>query len=411
MKKIIYTLLVAVLAFSFMGCPSVYEDLKFEEKVPTPAYIQGAMTPADTAVAMEVNGDVATYTFKYSAKDHSGWESEPGTVNFKVCPEIAGGRLNWPLAWSNAKLTVNGEAVEVTEQNTGNISCSGLLDGEEYTIKVTAGAKSVKIEVTGKKGEIVLPTPYYLDGLYLVGCGCAGDHFEFNTDKLLWNPTLTKATGELVYTTEFIYNNSMPHGGWDHTNDGNVAIKLSTMDWKTSWGKTTIEAGKDYVELEKSGDNSFVKGLTDGTKYKLYVKTTPDGKVFAKVVSLYSKTITVNVTGLPDSANGAVMYLTGDYFGNWAEPGDGNASIKGTVADGTVSFSFPYYTEGKPEFELTIEGKAASAGWARPEIAGSDGGNAKFTVNQDKTVVTVTYVETTQHKDGGDVYCCKWEVK
>ena len=28
MKKIIYTLLVAVLALSFMGCPTVYEDLK-----------------------------------------------------------------------------------------------------------------------------------------------------------------------------------------------------------------------------------------------------------------------------------------------------------------------------------------------------------------------------------------------
>ena len=27
MKKIIYTLLVAVMALSFMGCPTVYEDL------------------------------------------------------------------------------------------------------------------------------------------------------------------------------------------------------------------------------------------------------------------------------------------------------------------------------------------------------------------------------------------------
>jgi hypothetical protein len=63
------------------------------------------------------------------------------------------------------------------------------------------------------------------------------------------------------------------------------------MDWNTSWGKTTIEAGKDYVELEKSSDNSFVKGLTDGTKYRLYVKTTPDGKVFAKVVTLTPVTV------------------------------------------------------------------------------------------------------------------------
>ena len=59
MKKIIYTLLVAVMALSFMGCPTVYEDLKFEELVPTPAYIMGDM--AGEAKAMEVNGNVATY--------------------------------------------------------------------------------------------------------------------------------------------------------------------------------------------------------------------------------------------------------------------------------------------------------------------------------------------------------------
>ena len=160
MKKIIYTLLVAVLALSFMGCPSVYEDLKFEENVPTPAYIQGDF--ASKAVEMKVDGGVATYTFKYSVKDHNAWNSEPGTVKFKVSPEIAGDSLNWNLAWSNAKLTLNGEAVVVTEQNTSDISCSGLADGEEYTIKVTADVKSVKIEVTGKEGAAA-PVLYVID--------------------------------------------------------------------------------------------------------------------------------------------------------------------------------------------------------------------------------------------------------
>ena len=367
MKKIIYTLLVAVLALSFMGCPSVYEDLKFEENVPTPAYIQGDMTD-NKAVAMEVDGGVATYTFKYSVKDHNAWGGEPGTVNFKVSPEKNGDNLNWDLAWSNAKLTLNGEAVVAKELNTSNISCSGLADGEEYTIKVTAAAKSVKIEMTGKKGEIVLPTPYYLDGMYLVGCdGAFNPGFTHTVDSLLWNPSLDKPTGIVTYIKEFTVkgctHTGEGEGKWNH--DGQVAFKLANKDWK-GYGKTSLELGKDYVELVKSEDNATISKLENGKTYRLYVRTNPDGKVEAKVVLLNKATINVNVTGLPDSANGAVMYLTGDYFG-WDEPGEGNASIKGTVADNAVSFSFPYYTEGKPEFELTIEGKAASAGWKKPE--------------------------------------------
>lgn len=161
MKKIIYTLLVAVMALSFMGCPTVYEDLKFEELVPTPAYIMGDM--AGEAKAMEVNGNVATYTFKYSATERA-WSSPVGTISFKVSAKLGpdGKSLDWDNAWSDAVLTLNGEAVETEAKNKGNNTCEGLTDGEEYTITVTAGRKGVSIAISGKAGDLP-PSLYVLD--------------------------------------------------------------------------------------------------------------------------------------------------------------------------------------------------------------------------------------------------------
>ena len=160
MKKIIYTLLLAVLALSFMGCPTVYDDLNFEELVPTPAFIMGDMT-AGSAAQMKVDGNVATYTFKYSAAEHNAWTSPAGTISFKVADKKGpDGALVWDNAWSNAKITLNADPVESKDKNhSTNITCEGLTDGEEYTITVTAGRTSVTLAITGKEKVVEAVEP------------------------------------------------------------------------------------------------------------------------------------------------------------------------------------------------------------------------------------------------------------
>ena len=263
-------------------------------------------------------------------------------------------------------------------------------------VTITAGASAVPAD----------PVPFYLDGFYI-----SGDMNEWagSMDTLLWSPTLDKDTGILTYKYDFAATQEAHQFG----------IRNNTPDWKVKYVGGVFAFGTDtnYVSVVKSGNNNKITGLTPGNNYRIYVQTTPEKEVSFKVVVLNKATINVNVTGLPDEANGKVMYLTGDYFG-WNEPGDDNSSIKGTVADGAVSYSFDYIYEGTT-FELQVQGKAGSKGWTKPEISGPDGENASFTVTHEKTTVTVTYVETKEitstdtstEKDWGLQYRCKWDVK
>ena len=146
MKKIIYTLLVAVLALSFMGCPTTYDDVEYDQFVPTVQYIMGDM--AGTPAAMKVNGLVATYTFTYD-ETMTAWGGSAGLINFKVAAVADAAGLDWPNAWSDAALTINGEAVFTESKNGGNNTCEGLTVGEEYTITVTSGTTGVSMAITG----------------------------------------------------------------------------------------------------------------------------------------------------------------------------------------------------------------------------------------------------------------------
>lgn len=413
MKKIILTALTVLMIFGLVGCNGVLHDF-----VDPPA-------PPGNWYYVDVPTDTKNIIINFDSTDTNIDADGNGIVqSADIEVDVSEGSVYYTF-YADVKEKAAGQYVKATENLPESKAGRVWVFAEKADIRVYywGGSEDASWPGVGltKEGETpaappVYPTPYYFDGMYLVGCGCVGDHFKFNADKLLWNPTLTKATGELVYTTEFTYNNSIPHDGWDHTNDGNVAIKLSTLDWKTSWGKTTIEAGKDYVELEKSSDNSFVKGLTDGTKYRLYVKTTPDEKVYAKVVTLTPVTVsgaTVTATGLPEALNGKKLYFTGDFNG-WKKPGEDGA-IEGIVTDGEITITLPNFSkdfEGAEKQEFTVEGKFASGDgtWARPEI-GVKEGNIKFTVTAEKKALIGTFVEKTPHKDGGDIYVCDWVVE
>lgn len=413
MKKILSFLAVGAFALGLIGCSGDLHDDEYKvidlSNGAIPGDFDSPATWDNTTPWSSIDAANNTYTFNFKSKSDCS-----GTVEFKIV--TVNGEWNVD-GYTEVDIPVDSaDAVKMPMKTggemagAGNAKITGCKASTNYTMTVVANPDtsiSVKVESAGASAVPADPVPFYLDGFYISGDmnGWAG-----SMDTLLWSPTLDKDTGILTYKYDFAA-----------TKEAHVfGIRNNTSDWKVKYIDGVFAFGTDtnYVSVVKNGkDNNKITGLTLGNNYRIYVQTTPEKEVSFKVVVLNKATINVNVTGLPDEANGKVMYLTGDYFG-WNEPGDGNSSIKGTVADGAVSYSFDYIYEGTT-FELQVQGKAGSKGWTKPEISGPDGQNASFTVTHEKTTVTVTYVETkeitstdtTTEKDWGLQYRCKWDVK
>ncbi|MCR5754018.1 MAG: hypothetical protein K6G30_04280 [Acetatifactor sp.] len=122
---------------------------------------------------------------------------------------------------------------------------------------------------------------------------------------------------------------------------------------------------------------------------------------------LVHPTYNVEVTGLPEAANGSKVFFTGSY-NSWTKPGDAG-TVEATIASGAVSTVISLPTvDGK----LDVEGKFAAAGWSTPEVAGAakdDGNvdNAKFSVTAWPQKITATYASTAST----DKYACTWKVE
>ena len=414
MKKLLSVFAAAAMLFGFASCSG---DLHDAEIIDLTGYgIRGTMTgwAAADDIPLVDNGD-GTYSISFAAQDPDGTGLEKIAV-------IELGDGSWNTAYRLAQPKSEGDSANVFGEADGweqkvyqgqSADCMliPVAKGDNVTLLITPSTTYITVKVTVKAGAAPVvpadPVPFYLDGFYI-----SGDMNEWagSMDTLLWSPTLDKDTGILTYKYDFAATQEAHQFG----------IRNNTSDWKVKYIDGVFAFGTDtnYVSVVKNGkDNNKITGLTLGNNYRIYVQTTPEKEVSFKVVVLNKATINVNVTGLPDEANGKVMYLTGDYFG-WNEPGDDNSSIKGTVADGAVSYSFDYIYEGTT-FELQVQGKAGSKGWTKPEISGPDGQNASFTVTHEKTTVTVTYVETKEitstdtstEKDWGLQYRCKWDVK
>ena len=413
MKKLLSVFAAAAMLFGFASCSG---DLHDAQIIDLTGYgIRGTMTGWAEAddIPLVDNGD-GTYSISFAAQDPDG-------TGFEKIAVLELGDGSWSTAYRLAQPKSEGDKAnvfgadkweqKVYQGQSADCMLIPAAKGDNVTLLITPSTTYITVKVTVKAGAAPVvpadPVPFYLDGFYISGDmnGWAG-----SMDTLLWSPTLDKDTGILTYKYDFAATKEAHDFG----------IRNNTSDWKVKYVDGVFAFGTDtnYVSVVKNGkDSNKITGLTLGNNYRIYVQTTPEKEVSFKVVVLNKATINVNVTGLPDEANGKVMYLTGDYFG-WNEPGDGNSSIKGTVADGAVSYSFDYIYEGTT-FELQVQGKAGSKGWTKPEISGPDGQNASFTVTHEKTTVTVTYVETkkitstdtTTEKDWGLQYRCKWDVK
>ena len=149
MKKIIYTLLVVLMAFAFMGCPTTYADYDYALVV---ADIIGDVD-GGTGTAVTSNPD-GTFGFKFTySADLNAWGGKDGTVNFKARSVAGVWDTGICAPKSGDPLEIGGDYVKCYYRpneggaDGGNIVVEGLKVGTEYTItfKVEGADFFVKI--------------------------------------------------------------------------------------------------------------------------------------------------------------------------------------------------------------------------------------------------------------------------
>ena len=136
MKKIIFGLLVAFVALSFMGCPTTYDDLDYA--VLTVGDIIGDMDGAGMPLtASGVFAGFKTESFTYS-NSMKAWGGGDGICNFKI-RKIAGqwaGDYKYPAVKIDS--LPNGVKAENAGGNDQNIRFTGLVDGKKYHFEIIA---------------------------------------------------------------------------------------------------------------------------------------------------------------------------------------------------------------------------------------------------------------------------------
>ena len=148
MKKIIYTLLVAFVALSFMGCPSIHSDLDPLVDL-KPFYLRGNMNnwcnDALTDGALTANAD-GTYSITYTAK------AEPD--EFAIANEA------WSTKFCGVEVAVGADFVDLIP-GAGNAKVTGQVPGNNYkmTIQPLSDTVKVKVELAG----VNVPSFYVLD--------------------------------------------------------------------------------------------------------------------------------------------------------------------------------------------------------------------------------------------------------
>ena len=138
MKKIIYTLLVAVLALSFMGCPTVNSDLNPQLDL-TGLYLKGEADGWGDGFPLEKQED-GTWTVKFVAP--------AAEMQFKVA--TADWATAYPLDKDGACVEMAfGEEAEFFAGDSGfsNPKITGLASGNNYVLVVTPLSTSILITV------------------------------------------------------------------------------------------------------------------------------------------------------------------------------------------------------------------------------------------------------------------------
>lgn len=301
---------LALLAGMFTGCVTDNPDLEAVGNLDG-YYIRGELyedgwnikDDSNKLVADTEKGSVGFYYAKFKALRESGaWK----IANDDWTKQFNQGKGNMTIG----SLPEGVKNEQVDDGNGGlNEKLVGLKTGQWYKINViaTATAVEVSLEETEDTAEVV-PVPYYLDGMYLVGgvfkIDGKDNAFAFSTENLIWGASTNKKTGVVTYTKDIKAI----------ATSGELGINDSSWNNKQLGVGVTIAAGaEEAVALNGTAGNFNVTGLTVGKPYRVEISTTPEKVLSIKIYEIAEVTLSFKVKGLNE---GDSAWINGSIWGD-----------------------------------------------------------------------------------------------
>lgn len=350
MKKVLSFLVAGALALGLIGCSGdMHNDV---DPATIPASIALASAPRLSAggVAGAMQGwsvDTITWTTKDddNCKYTYDFVANAEEIEWKVVSK----KGNWNSgAYGGGADTVTdanvGKTVTLTYDNaTGgnkNVKTSGLKVNKVYTITLEYNKGNYDCTVTASDKE--KPVPFYLDAFFFKGNYGTGTWSD-SVSNLMRNPTVNEQTGEVEYKLEVACTAELEAG------KKNYEFGLANVDWKSKYTGVDLKVGEDYKELTADAKDNNTVDMKTGASYIVYVKTTPEKKVFCKITELpVYVTLKVKITGLDKKLAGKTAIIGGSWNWDlgWTSAWGGTKKVSelmnGKVdANGTVVCKYP----------------------------------------------------------------------
>lgn len=348
MKKVLSFLVAGALALGLIGCSGdMHNDV---DPATIPASIALASAPRLSAggVAGAMQGwSVDTITWTTKDDDNCKYTYDFVANAEEIEWKVVSVKGNWNSgAYGGGADTVTdanvGKTVTLTYDNaTGgnkNVKTSGLKKDKVYTITLEYNKGNYDCTVTASDKE--KPVPFYLDAFFFKGSYGDGTWSD-SVSNLLRNPTVNEQTGEVEYKLEVACT--------DVEAGKNVEFGLANEDWKTKYTGADLKVGEDYKELTSGAENNNTVDMKKGASYIVYVKTTPEKKVFCKITELpVYVTLKVKITGLDKKLAGKTAIIGGSWNWDlgwtsaWGKTKKVSELMSGKVdANGTVVCKYP----------------------------------------------------------------------
>lgn len=349
MKKVLSFLVAGALALGLIGCSGDMHNDVDPATIPASIALAGAPRLSAGGVAGAMQGwsvDTITWTTKDddNCKYTYDFVANAEEIEWKVVSK----KGNWNSgAYGGGANTVTdanvGKTVTLTYDNaTGgnrNVKTSGLKKDKVYTITLVYNKGNYDCTVTASDKE--KPVPFYLDAFFFKG-GYGTDTWSDSVSNLLRNPTVNEQTGEVEYKLEVACTA-------DIKADEKVKFGLGNVDWKSKYAGADLKVGEDYKELTAGAANDNTVDMKTGASYIVYVKTTPEKKVFCKITELpVYVTLKVKITGLDKKLAGKTAIIGGSWNWDlgwtsaWGKTKKVSELMSGKVdANGTVVCKYP----------------------------------------------------------------------